>query len=864
MRDAAKPIKPGWFRGAAIDLSKRFRTLMFLMLLLISASLCYSQFGIMAYSSASTGDLNFVLFLVPVALCIAMLGAVPGVVLAFITGILIMLRAWWTPTTMYDFQMSDPFLSVVSITIGAALMAAIVLPAARRWPASLASGVGAFRRIGAPLMTAIVISCFVFACVFSYGTRGIMYLLVTPGGAEYGYAAQIQEYLDSLAGPLVFAEAFLNAIVLSAACILSTAFDASRRSGTWKFSLNVSFARWLAFSVLVVFLLASSVSFCIETMQAYEDADERITSELEYLQQQVATREATGAPIESVAEGYSASFGGIVAIVRDNAVVSSNDPEYVGKPADKVMGSNGVDNFDFLAQQASERMLTGVDEGLGVFCGARTLIDDDYTYIAIEPMTKMFQARTSTLLYNAVFFLVMLAVVFLVVHILLRRVVIGPIHRTNDTLGHITEGELYQRVNEREVTEFDELSNGINSTVVALKDMMDEVEERNTQDLVAAKTIQESALPREFPPFPDVDRFDIYASMKTAKAVGGDFYDFFLLEGDKLAFLIADVSGKGIPAALFMMTAKTQLRTYLESGLPVDEAVNAANHQLCIGNDAGMFVTCWVGVLDYQTGQLEFVNAGHNPPLRHSESWEWMREVSGMPLGLFDGIPYDKHACPLAAEDTLYLYTDGVTEAMDVDGNLFSEERLIETLGLYTGMNARSVSVGIRRAITDFTKDAEQSDDITMLALRYGVPPETRASMTLSADVNQLVHVYNFIHEELHRRGAPRSVYNPLDIAAEELFVNVCHYAYPDDPPEALGEVRIEFEYEANPPSLTVTIIDDGVPYNPLAKPDAVTPDDIADVPIGGLGILMAKNSVDDMTYERKDGSNILTFRKGW
>jgi sigma-B regulation protein RsbU (phosphoserine phosphatase) len=275
--------------------------------------------------------------------------------------------------------------------------------------------------------------------------------------------------------------------------------------------------------------------------------------------------------------------------------------------------------------------------------------------------------------------------------------------------------------------------------------------------------------------------------------------------------------------------------------------------------------------LNYQTGQVDFVNAGHNPPLLYgtgdastAHDWRWMREVSGMPLGLFDGIPYDRHSCLMTQGDTLYLYTDGVTEAMDVDGNLFSEDRLLDTLDRYTGENARTVSVGIRRAITDFTKDAEQSDDITMLTLRYGVPPESRASMTLPADVNQLVHVYNFIHEELHRRGAPQSVYNPLDIAAEELFVNVCHYAYPDSTPKDPGEVRIEFEYEAAPPSLTVTIIDDGIPYNPLAKPDAVTPDDIMEVPIGGLGILMAKSSVDDMTYERAGNSNVLTFRKGW
>ena len=856
--------KPGFFCGAAIDLSRRFRVLSFLTLTLISACLCYSQFGIMAWGADMTGDVNIVFFLIPVALCIVMLGVGPGVGLAFLTGMLIMIRSQWTPTSMLDFNMCDPFLSVVNITFGAILMATIVTLAARKWPANLESGVNTFKRIGPARYISLIIGSFVFSFTFSYFARGLLYLFITPGGAEYGYAAMIELYLETLSGPLVSTEASINGLMLSITCIASVCLDASRRSGTWQSGLNTVFNRWLIFGTLVVFLLASSVSFCVETTQANDEASEKILAELDYLKQQVTTYEASGTPIESVAEGYTESFGGTVIIIHDHTVVSTNNPKYAGISASEVLSSGDVDNYDFLVERATQDMLTGGDEETREFHAIRALIDNGYDYVAITPLAKMYKGRTSAVFYNAGFFLVMLLVVFIIVHILLRGIVVGPIHRMNKTLGYITEGELQRRVDERRVTEFDELSTGINTTVTSLRNMVDEVASRNEQDLMAAKAIQESALPREFPPFPDIDRFDIYASMKTAKEVGGDFYDFFLVDDDRLAFLIADVSGKGIPAALFMMTAKTQLRTYLESGLPVDEAVNAANHQLCIGNEAGMFVTGWIGVLEYQTGKLEFVNAGHNPPLRHSKSWEWIREVSGMPLGLFDGIPYDKHTCQLSPKDTLYLYTDGVTEAMNTDGELFSEERLMETLDRYTGENSRTISVGIRRAITDFTLDAAQSDDITMLTLRYGVPPETRASMTLSADVNQLIHVYNFIHEELRRRGAPKSVYNPLDIAAEELFVNVCHYAYPDATPDNPGEARIEFEYKPNPPSLTVSISDDGVPYNPLEKPDAVTPDDIADVPIGGLGILMSKRSVDDMTYERIDESNVLTFTKSW
>ena len=868
MSNGAESAKPGWFRGASVDLSRKFRLLSFLTLTLISACLCFSQFGIMSWGADLAGDLNFVLFLIPVALCVVMLGVVPGIGLAFLTGMLIMFRAQWTPTTLYDTKMADPFLSVLSITVGAILMAAVVTPAARKWPADPAIGVKTFKRIGVPRIASIVIGCFVLAFAFSYGTRGLVYLIVTPGGAEYNYAAMIAGYLNSLAGPLVFLEAILNGAIISVACVLSVAYDATRRtgrlSGSWGIGLHLAFAQWLAFAMLIVFLLASAVSFCVETVTASETADEQIMSELHYLQQQVTVHKEDSS-VESIAKGFSTVFGGTVLVVHDRTIVSSNDPECVGKSAGEVIGSSDMDYYEMIVQQAASGMITGFDTDTKEFQACRALLDDGYEYIAIEPLSKMYKARTATLLYNAGFMLAVLLVVFFVVRELLNRIVVGPIHRTNETLGHITQGELARRVDERNVNEFDELSTGINATVSSLRETMDEVEQRNKQDLTAAKAIQESALPREFPPFPEIDRFDIYASMKMAREVGGDFYDFFLLDNGKLAFLIADVSGKGIPATLFMMAAKTQLKSYLETGLPVNEAVDAANHQLCLGNDAGMFVTMFACLLDYETGLLSYVNAGHNPPLlHHGGQWEWIREVSGMPLGLFDGLPYERYERQLETNDTLYLYTDGVTEAMDVDGGLFGENRLLETLEEYEGLNARSISVGVRRAITDFTLDAEQSDDITMLTMRYGVPPEKKAVMVLPADVKQLIHVINFIHEELHRRGAPASAYNPLDIAAEELFVNVCHYAYPDNAEDDPGEVCIGFEYEANPPSLTVTISDDGVPYNPLAKPDAVTPDDIAEVPIGGLGILMAKNSVDDMTYERVGDTNVLTFRKGW
>ena len=214
--------------------------------------------------------------------------------------------------------------------------------------------------------------------------------------------------------------------------------------------------------------------------------------------------------------------------------------------------------------------------------------------------------------------------------------------------------------------------------------------------------------------------------------------------------------------------------------------------------------------------------------------------------------------------DQILAYTDGVTEAMDLDGQLYGEERLEKLANDSYPLHSRELIEVVRRSVSMHANGAEQSDDITVLALEVGVPPEITATLTVGASVEELPRVNAFIHTELDRRLCPLRIQNQLDIAVEELFVNVAHYAYPNATPDNPGSVHISYTYSAEPPSITVDIADEGIPYNPLEKPDAVTPDDIADVPIGGLGILMAKRSVDDIRYERVDGSNIVTILKKW
>ena len=262
----------------------------------------------------------------------------------------------------------------------------------------------------------------------------------------------------------------------------------------------------------------------------------------------------------------------------------------------------------------------------------------------------------------------------------------------------------------------------LSDLVTSLKGYIAEAESRVEKEMAMAKSIQTNALPTVFPPYPNfTDRMDIFARMITAREVGGDFYDFYFTEPNRLALVIADVSGKGVPAALFMMRAKATIQSLLRGGARIDEAISAANDRLAESNDANMFVTAWIGVVDITTGVLEYVNAGHNPPLLRRESGgvEYLTEKSGPPLAALGGMKYRRKTLRLGVGDGLILYTDGITEAVNRSFELFGETRFRETVsGLLGTHDAEAMIAGVVKAVFDFAGDAEQADDMTLLAFK--------------------------------------------------------------------------------------------------------------------------------------------------
>ncbi len=252
-------------------------------------------------------------------------------------------------------------------------------------------------------------------------------------------------------------------------------------------------------------------------------------------------------------------------------------------------------------------------------------------------------------------------------------------------------------------------------------------EERIGTELALAAKIQSSMLPRTFPAFPEKKEFDIYAIMDPAKEVGGDFYDFFLIDEDHLGLVIADVSGKGIPAALFMMVSKIILQSCAQLGQSAGDILNRTNDALSANNETGMFVTVWVGILEISTGKLTAANAGHEYPyLMRNGKFEMFKDKHGFVIGGMEGTRYKEYEIQLEPGDTLFVYTDGVPEANDENRKLFGMDRLTEALNRDPEGDCRIQIQNVKQAVKDFVKDADQFDDLTMLCMKYYGPQPSR------------------------------------------------------------------------------------------------------------------------------------------
>ena len=407
--------------------------------------------------------------------------------------------------------------------------------------------------------------------------------------------------------------------------------------------------------------------------------------------------------------------------------------------------------------------------------------------------------------------------------------------------------------------------------------------QRTATELDVAKQIQMSAVPHDFDSLTERFALDIAGFMRPAREVGGDFYDVFEVGERGVAFVIGDVSGKGVPAALFMMRAQSLLRQFLLETDDLGTAFTLANRQLCERNDAMLFVTAFACVVDTATGEVRFANAGHNPPvLKQNGKLSFLKCRPGLVLGAMDVVKYREGRFACSPSDGLLLYTDGVSEAANAAEELYGEERLLETLARIDASGGEGVLVGsdvqapdvaaaasaaaassaqaavnsLVASVDAFASAAPQADDITMLAFRWNLPV---ACLTLPADDAELDNLFAFLEPICEGEGRTPKMMAQMMLVCEEVFVNICHYGFPDGQPRL--PVDIEAAVDERVGCLHLVFSDQGIAYDPLSH-NAKKVDPSDEQRKGGLGILLMRKYMDDLRYTRADGRNILRMTK--
>ena len=381
--------------------------------------------------------------------------------------------------------------------------------------------------------------------------------------------------------------------------------------------------------------------------------------------------------------------------------------------------------------------------------------------------------------------------------------------------------------------------------------------ERIGTELNIASQIQEASIPTIFPAYPDRKEFDIYASMTPAKEVGGDFYDFFLIDDDHLAMVMADVSGKGVPAALFMMVTKILLNDRALMGGTPAEILTFVNDRICENNKADMFVTVWMGILEISTGTITAANAGHDDPAvcRRDGSFAIVKNKHGPVIGAMEGIRYRDFEIRLQLGDKLFLYTDGVPEATDAQNRMFSVSGMLDALNAAKQNGPKDVLSAVWDRVNAFVGDAPQFDDLTMLCLEMTDESDFR-TLEIDATVENLSSVTDFIDDFLQSQDCPMKAQMQIDLCVEEIFVNIANYAYGD----SVGKAEISIENSDG--EITIVFKDSGKPYNPLEETDPDISLSADEREIGGLGIFLTKKNADCVTYAYEAAQNVLTIQK--
>ena len=385
--------------------------------------------------------------------------------------------------------------------------------------------------------------------------------------------------------------------------------------------------------------------------------------------------------------------------------------------------------------------------------------------------------------------------------------------------------------------------------------LIQQQQQRMQDELNVARDIQLSMVPRTFPQY---EAIDVYATLKPAREIGGDLYDAFMLDNESLCLCVGDVSGKGAPAALFMAMTKTLIKSYASSDFSTASIMTRVNDELCEGNDENLFVTVFLAILNIHTGELRFTNAGHNYPyiIKEDKSLVTLDQKHGPIVAAMDGLVYKEDLITLDKFDTLFLFTDGVTEAMNREEELYGEERLENFLLTHDCKDVKTSIELLMNDISEYENSMDQTDDITILSCFYS-GQTVLASLNITIEnrlenIGVAVEGFDAFCEENRIDMGPNQKVN---LALDDLINNIISYGYKDTD---VHMIDIAFKRLEN--ELIIIIEDDAMPFNPFEGEKDDTDLSIEEREIGGLGIHLVKNLMDSCQYQRKANKNMVVL----
>ena len=536
-------------------------------------------------------------------------------------------------------------------------------------------------------------------------------------------------------------------------------------------------------------------------------------------------------------------------------LTETGNPKAITKAKEIIENDKPIDYFSFKDA-----------DGAKCFMFITKIDHTDWMMCNVVPFSQIIAPASFIVSIFVILMIIGLIIVSFVCRSAIRRGT-KPITQFAESADEIASGNLSAEL--PTIKTKDEMLRLHNSFKTMQKSLIQQVEETKTaneekgrieSELNIARGIQMSMLPKTFPPFPDRNDVEIYGQQNPAKEVGGDLYDFYIRD-EKLFFCIGDVSGKGVPASLVMAVTRTLFRTISFKEAQPERIMFGINNAMADNNESNMFVTLFLGVLDLPTGRLRYCNAGHNSPLLIGDQRIGLLPCSpNVPLGVMPDWKFNQQETTIDLGTCIFLYTDGLTEAENIQHEQFTEERMIDVTKESSHQPQQLIEQMIN-AVHQFVGNAEQSDDLTMLAIQYTKPQEKdmklQRSITLPNDIEEVPQLAAFVDEVCEIVGFDMSTTMSLNLALEEAVVNVMSYAYPSG---TTGNVNIEAM--ANDKRLKFVISDWGTPFDPTAEKEVDTTLSAEERPIGGLGIHLVRQIMDSINYERIDGMNVLTLRK--